>query len=597
MGLRSVSVNGDAGKTTEHPWWKEATVYQIYPASFNDSNDDGIGDIPGITQKLGYIQSLGVDVIWVCPMYDSPQIDMGYDISDYEAVYPPYGTVQDMEVLIKEVHSRGMKIILDLVVNHTSDQHAWFKESRSSKTNPKRDWYIWKPAKYDSDGTRKPPNNWRSNFGGSVWEWDELTQEYYLHLFCPEQPDINWENEETRKAIYQSAMISWLDKGVDGFRIDTVNMYSKPTGYPDAPIKDPAAEWQEAGLVYCNGPRMDEYLGEMNAILSRYNAMSVGECPFTSDPARVLGYVSEKEARLNMVFQFDSVDVGMGSVFKYLTKPFNYTLADVKSAIGRTQKLIDGTDGWTTSFIENHDQARSISRFGNDSPQWRSRSGKMLAMLFASLSGTLFVYQGQEIGMINIPQDWPIEEYKDVDTINYYAEVGRRNPNDPGAQASAKAALQNLARDHARTPMQWSSEVNTGFTGDSAKPWMKANTSAQEGINVADESKDSSSVLNFWKRMLKLRKTYSDCLIHGGYKLVDGDNPTVFSFTKSSTDGHSKALVICNFSGKESELPSIEDLDAAELIFDNVSETQAGARSTLQPWEGRLYIVKKDTEA
>ncbi|KAI5256312.1 alpha-glucosidase [Aureobasidium subglaciale] len=597
MGLRSVSVNGDAGKTTEHPWWKEAAVYQIYPASYNDSNDDGIGDIPGITQKLEYIQSLGVDVIWVCPMYDSPQIDMGYDISDYEAVYPPYGTVQDVEALINEVHSRGMKIILDLVVNHTSDQHAWFKESRSSKTNPKRDWYIWKPAKYDSDGTRKPPNNWRSNFGGSVWEWDELTQEYYLHLFCPEQPDVNWENEETRKAIYQSAMIFWLDKGVDGFRIDTVNMYSKPTGYPDAPIKDPAAEWQEAGLVYCNGPRMDEYLGEMNAILSRYNAMSVGECPFTPDPARVLGYVSEKEARLNMVFQFDSVDVGMGSVFKYMTKPFNYTLADVKSAIGRTQKLIDGTDGWTTSFIENHDQARSISRFGNDSPQWRSRSGKMLAMLFASLSGTLFMYQGQEIGMINIPQDWPIEEYKDVDTINYYAEVGRRNPNDPGAQISAKAALQNLARDHARTPMQWSSEVNAGFTSDSAKPWMKANTSAQEGINVADESRDSSSVLDFWKQMLKLRKTYSDCLIHGGYKLVDGDNPTVFSFTKSSTAGHFKALVICNFSSKESELPLIEDLDAAELIFDNVSETQAGARSTLQPWEGRLYIVKKDTEA
>ncbi|THW32610.1 alpha-glucosidase [Aureobasidium pullulans] len=590
MGFTSAQSGSEVRSTDQHPWWKEATVYQIYPASFNDSNDDGIGDIPGITQKLDYIQSLGVDVIWVCPMYDSPQVDMGYDISDYEAVYPPYGTVQDMEVLIHEVHSRGMKIILDLVVNHTSDQHAWFKESRSSKTNPKRDWYIWKPAEYDNDGSRKPPNNWRSIFGGSVWEWDELTQEYYLHLFCPEQPDINWENEEARKTIYQSAMISWLDKGVDGFRIDTVNMYSKPVGLPDAPIKDPTAQWQDAGLVYCNGPRMDEYLGEMNAILSRYNAMSVGECPFTPDPARILGYVSEKEARLNMVFQFDSVDVGIGSAHRYMTTPFNYTLADVKSAICRTQGLIDGTDAWTTSFIENHDQPRSISRFGNDSPQWRSRSGKMLAMLFASLSGTLFVYQGQEIGMINIPKEWPIEEYKDVDTIGYYAEVVRKDPNDTTTHDQTKAALQHLARDHARTPMQWSSQTNAGFTSESATPWMRANTSAQEGINVADETNDHASVLNFWRHMLQLRKTHAEVLVHGIFKLIDDDNPSVFSFIKTSPDTQSKAIVICNFSDKESKLPTIDGLSSSNMLIDNVSEAGTKDQSMLQPWEARLYI-------
>ena len=257
------------------PWWKDSIVYQIYPASFMDSNNDGVGDIPGITSKLDYIQSLGVNVIWVCPMYDSPQVDMGYDISDYQKVYPPYGTVADMEYLIEQCHARGMRILLDLVVNHTSDKHRWFKESSSSKHNPKRDWYIWKPAKYDHQGNRVPPNNWRSKFGGgSVWQWHEPTQEFYLHLFAVQQPDLNWDNEETRKAIYAEAVTFWLEKGVDGFRVDTVNMYSKPTGYEDAPIADHGAAYQEAGFVYCNGPRMREFLCEINSVLARYDAMS-----------------------------------------------------------------------------------------------------------------------------------------------------------------------------------------------------------------------------------------------------------------------------------------------------------------------------------
>lgn len=438
---------------SQQPWWK-GTVYQIYPASFKDSNNDGIGDLKGVIQSLDYIESIGVDIVWICPMYESPQIDMGYDISDYRKVYGPYGTVDDMVTLISEVHRRGMRIILDLVVNHTSDQHAWFKESRSSKCNPKRDWYIWKPARYDADGQRTPPNNWRSNFGGSAWQWDEETQEYYLHLFCPEQPDLNWENEQTRQAIYADAMVFWLEKGVNGFRIDTVNMYSKDPSFPDAPITDLSAEWQEAGLTYCNGPRMNEYLSEMNAVLAPYDAMSVGECPFTPDRNTVVGYVSSRQKRLNMVFQFDAVDVGQGKVFKYQTEPFAYVLQDLKEAVARTQSLLCGTDAWTTAFIENHDQARSISRFGDDSPQWRERSGKMLSLLFAALSGTLFIYQGQEIGMINMPVEWPIEEYKDVDSSNYYSMVAQRSNNDPQELAKAKASLQHLARDHARTPMQ-----------------------------------------------------------------------------------------------------------------------------------------------
>jgi oligo-1,6-glucosidase len=296
--------------TERRKWWKEGVVYQIYPASYKDSNGDGIGDIPGIISKLDYIQSVGVDIVWICPMYGSPQVDMGYDISDYEAVYPPYGTIQDMELLIAETHRRGMRIILDLVINHTSDQHKWFQESRSSKTNPKRDWYIWRPARY-VNGVRKPPNNWRGNFGGSVWQWDEQSQEYYLHLFCPEQPDLNWENEETRRAIYKSAMIFWLDKGVDGFRVDTVNMYSKGTVMADAPVTDPNNEWQFAGYQYCNGPRMHEFLREMNEILVRYDAMTVGECPHTHDPAHVLRYVGAAQKQLNMVFQFVSLLQGL----------------------------------------------------------------------------------------------------------------------------------------------------------------------------------------------------------------------------------------------------------------------------------------------
>ena len=525
---------------------------------------------------------------------------MGYDISDYEAVYPPYGTMEDMNTLIREVHARGMKIILDLVINHTADQHKWFQESRSSKTNPKRDWYIWKPATYDSDGNRQPPNNWRSNFGGSVWQWDELTEEYYLHLFCPEQPDINFECDAARQAIYQSAMISWLERGVDGFRIDTVNMYSKPPGLPDAPVKDSSTPWQDAGLVYCNGPRMDEYLGEMNAILSRYDAMSVGECPNTPDPERVLGYVSEKAAKLNMVFQFDSVDVGIGSVSRYATAPFNYTLGDVKSAICRTQSLIGDSDAWTTSFIENHDQARSISRFGDDSPCWRNRSGKMLAMLFASLSGTLFVYQGQEIGMINMPADWPMDEYKDVDSINCYTEVVRKSGPNSTAEAHTRAALQHLSRDHARTPMQWTSNVNGGFTDDHVTPWMRVNTSAQEGINVSEELADDSSVLHFWREMLQLRQKYSKLFIHGTFKLVDEANPDVLSFTKTCHESQSKILVVCNFSDGESRIPLTKNLDMSQavLLRDNVIEPEAlkdGARrdsgaSLLQPWESRTYL-------
>ncbi|KAF2854757.1 glycoside hydrolase family 13 protein [Plenodomus tracheiphilus IPT5] len=571
----------------QRPWWKDGVVYQIYPASFKDSNGDGIGDFNGIISELDYIRSIGVDVIWICPMYDSPQVDMGYDIRNYEDVYAPYGTMQDMERLISETHDRGMRIILDLVVNHTSDQHKWFLESRSSKDNPKRDWYIWRPARY-VNGERKAPNNWVSNFTGSVWQWDEHTQEYYLHLFCPEQPDLNWENPETRQAIYKSAMEFWLERGVDGFRVDTVNMYSKGEML-DAPITDEGSEWQFAGYQYCNGPRMAEFLSEMNEVLKKYDAMTVGECPNTPDMKRVLEYVSAKGNQLNMVFQFDVVDVGQGP-YKFQTTPRNWTLPQFKSAIARTQDLIRApSDGWTTVFLENHDQSRSITRFTSDAPQHRVPGGKMLALMMCALSGTLFIYQGQEIGMTNFPRSWGMHEYKDVDSSNYYKMVEQRTGGDAKACEAAHTSLQHLARDHARVPMSWSTAPFNGFSPPDAKtePWMRPLEDA-DVCNVASQREDKDSVLGFWKRMLRVRKEYKDLLVHGQYDDLDLQNKEFFVFSK--TWEGKKAVCVCNFTqeGRALVWPAQVEGLKMDLLVSSVDEPVEGE---LAPFEGRVYLV------
>ncbi|KAF1992204.1 glycoside hydrolase family 13 protein [Aulographum hederae CBS 113979] len=581
----------------DRKWWKDGVVYQIYPASFKDSNGDGMGDLPGIISKLDYIKDLGIDTIWVCPMYDSPQIDMGYDISDYENVYPQFGTLQDMDTLISETHARGMRIILDLVINHTSDQHAWFQESRSSKDNPKRDWYIWQPATYDSSGTRQPPNNWRSNFGGSVWTWDEATEEYFLHLFTPEQPDLNWESSACREAIYDSAMRFWLAKGVDGFRVDTVNMYSKPD-LSDAPITDETAEFQFAGLQYCNGPSMHSYLNEINAVLSEYgkDKMTVGELPNTPDPAVILSYVSAAANELSMVFQFDVVDVGMGP-HKFQTEPFDFTLPDFKRAVRRTQEILGaGTgDAWTTAFLENHDQARSISRFASDAPEHRVASGKMLALMLCALSGTLFVYQGQEIGMVNAPMEWPMEEYKDVDSGNYYAMVDRLSGGDPEKLAEAKRAIQYLGREHARLPISWDGGKDAGFSdvkeGEvGGKTWMRVNDD-YETCNVAKQLGDPKSVLGYWKRMIQLRKNFLELLVYGAFEVVDEADEKTFCFTK--TWGEQKAVVLCNFSAETVPFKVDEksglDFDRMEWLDSTVDGAKGAA---LAPYEGRIYLVE-----
>ena len=599
-------------------WWKDAVVYQIYPASFCDSNGDGVGDIPGITAKLDYISNLGVDVIWVCPMYESPQVDMGYDISNYEDVHRPYGTVKDMETLISETHKKGMRIMLDLVINHTSDQHVWFQESRKDKSNAFRDWYIWRPAKFSPSGERIPPNNWRSNFGGgSVWEWDEVSQEYYLHLFAKEQPDLNWENDTTRRAIYKSSMEFWLERGVDGFRVDTVNMYSKPPGLPDAPITDPETTTQPAGLLYCNGPRMHEFLGEMNVILSKYEAITVGELPHTPDMSRVLKYVSAKERQLDMVFQFDVVDVGFGVTHKYETTPKNYTLPDLKAAIGRTQSIIRGTDAWTTVFMENHDQARSVSRFTDDRPEFRAKGAKLLALMQGCLSGTQYIYQGQEIGSVNAPKaEYTLENYLDIDSYLFLDLVKAKHGADNQEELDkAFDALQHLARDHARIPMAWSDGPQGGFSltnGDASQnsnePWMAVHPLASE-INAASQMDDSNSVLAFWRRMLAFRREHPDLFVYGDYDALRVDDPHIYMFVKqkvSDDAAHSefnKALVVLNFSPEERrwEPPSRAELDldkimgadreAVKLIPIMGTVEEKSQSEVMAPFEGRVYLV------
>lgn len=590
-------------------WWKQAVIYQIYPASFCDSNGDGVGDLPGITSKLDYIHSLGADVIWICPMYDSPQVDMGYDICNYEDVYGPYGTLQDMETLIKETHARGMRVMLDLVVNHTSDQHAWFKESRSSRDSPKRDWYIWRPAKYSASGERMPPNNWRCIFGGgSAWQWDEPTQEYYLHLFAVEQPDLNWENPETRQAIFRSAVEFWLDRGVDGFRVDTVNMYSKPQDFPDAPVTDPTSPYQQAHSLYCNGPRMHEFLRLMNDVLSRYGAITVGELPATPDMKKVLQYVSAEAKQLDMVFQFDVVDVGTGKTHVFDTTPKNFSLRDLKAALARTQGLIHGNDGWTTVFTENHDQARSVSRFADDRPQHRVASAKMLALMQACLSGTQYVYQGQEIGCVNGPKElYPLEYYEDISSKLYLDMVKHRSgADDPVALDRAFDALQYFARDHARIPMAWDGNALYGGFSQAAEkagkpvkePWMKPHPLARE-INVAAQVDDPDSVLSFWKKTLRMRREHADLFVYGDYRTLREADEDMHMFVKEAPGSDLKVLVVLNFTTREQplKLPDAAELglgDGVAVTLVPIMSTHAGSTvrcDALLPLEGRVYAV------
>lgn len=410
-------------------WWKEAVVYQIYPSSFQSSPNatvPGWGTIKGITSRLDYLKSLGVDVVWPSPIFKSPQADMGYDVADYKDIDPRYGTLDDVDELLAELKKRGMRLMIDLVVNHTSNEHAWFLESKSSKTSPKREWYHWQPAKgFEADGTPIPPNNWAQILGeaNSAWTWDEGSQEFYLSLFTPEQPDLNWESEAVREAVWD-VMRFWLDRGACGFRMDVINMISKVPGYPDADVVLPPSEghrWQPAWKYFVNGPRLHEFLHEMHGtVLSQYDTITVGEMPGVSDEDEILRTVGAGSKELRMIFIFDVVDIDRYDV-RMTLKP--WTVREMKGIITRWQKVMIARDGWNSDFIENHDNPRSISRYADDSDEFRNNSARLLALMQTTLSGTLFVYQGEEIGMRNCPKDWDVSEFKDIETINYWKKV------------------------------------------------------------------------------------------------------------------------------------------------------------------------------
>ncbi|KAF3024097.1 hypothetical protein E8E14_001676 [Neopestalotiopsis sp. 37M] len=579
-------------------WWKEAVVYQIYPSSFQShpGNKSGWGSVKGITSRLDYLKDLGVNVVWSSPIFKSPQADMGYDIADYKSIDPCYGTLEDVDVLIAELKKRDMKLMMDLVVNHTSNEHAWFLESRSSKTNPKRDWYIWrKPKSVGADGTPEPPNNWAQILGeaNSAWTYDEVTGEYYLSLFTPEQPDLNWENPEVRAAVWD-VMHFWLKRGAAGFRMDVINLISKVPGYPDAEIVlGKGHKYQPAWKYYVNGPKLHDYLQEMHReVLSKYDTITVGEMPGVSDEKEVLRTVGAKAGELRMIFIFDVVDIDKPNV-RMALKPWD--VKEFKSIISRWQRVMIELDGWNSVFIENHDNPRSVSRYADDSDEYRHLGAKLIALMQTTLGGTLFVYQGEEIGMRNIPKDWDMEEYKDIETINYWKKTKELHANDPELLNHGKTVIHMKARDHARTPMQWDASPNAGFCDPDVKPWMRViddyPTINAEAQVKGDDSDDDLSVWQFWQRGLKDRKEHADVFVYGDFEELSHEHPQVFAYTRTSVKGE-KWLVVLNYSGKQVEWFLPEGLKVDFWAASNYTKGRVGKPQTamvpLKPWEGVL---------
>ncbi|RVX67904.1 hypothetical protein B0A52_08509 [Exophiala mesophila] len=579
-------------------WWKEAVIYQIYPSSFQDTNGDGWGDVKGITSRVDYLKSLGVDVVWTSPIYKSPQADMGYDIADYKVIDPIYGSVQDVDDLISELKKRDMKLMMDLVVNHTSNMHEWFLESRSSKDNPKRDWYIWKSPKSVSEGgVPEPPNNWAQILGeaNSAWTYDTETGEYYLSVFTPEQPDLNWENSEVREAVWD-VMKFWLDRGVAGFRMDVINMISKVPSYPDAPIVlDPKShQFQPGTQFFVNGPRLHDYLQEMyREVLSKYDTVTVGEMPGVSDENEILRTVGADAGELNMIFIFDLVDIDKPNV-RMALKPWD--VKEMKSIITRWQRCMIERDGWNSVFIENHDNPRSVSRYTDDRDAVRDKGAKLLALMQTTLGGTIFVYQGEEIGIRNAPTDWDIsEEYKDIETINYWKKCQQIYKDDPAQLEHGKKIIHMKARDHARTPMQWSGDANAGFCRPGVKPWMRVMDDYKDGINAEDQinydNSDELSTWQFWQRGLKDRKEHADVFVYGDFQEISPEEPSIFAYGRTSKSGE-RWLVVLNFSGTDVEWTLPESLNLefwACSTYEKAKPDKARqGKITLRPWEGVL---------
>lgn len=558
-------------------WWKKAVVYEIYPRSFLDTNSDGIGDLKGIIKKLDYIKNLGANVIWLCPIYDSPNADNGYDIRNYRKISADFGTMDDFDLLLYETHRRGMKLIMDLVVNHTSDEHRWFQESRKSRKNPYRDYYIWREGKESG-----PPNNWESCFGGSAWSYDEQTKMYYLHLFSSKQPDLNWDNPEVRNAVF-GIMNWWLQKGVDGFRMDVISFISKDTAFPDGPVKK-QTHYGEFGPYAINGPHVHEYLREMNRkVLSKYDIMTVGETPdVTIEEA--LKYAGDNTDELNMVFQFEHMALDAGEHGKWSNNRFQ--LSDLKHVMSKWQTELEGR-AWNSLFWSNHDQPRAVSRFGNDTnPLYWEKSAKMLATCLHMMKGTPFIYQGEELGMTNVSFK-QLKDYRDIETKNAYDELVHQQ-HIPAQ--TVMEYIHHISRDNARTPMQWNKEKNAGFSN--VEPWIKVNPNYVY-INADDQQKDANSIYHYYRKLIDLRKCYP-IITRGKYEVIEETHPQIFAYTRSFNSQN--LLVICSFSEEELDfkLPEKFRRNNKQLLISNWDVNQTEEKSNeiqLHPYEARVYFL------
>ena len=583
-------------------WWKEAVVYQVYPRSFNDANGDGIGDLKGITEKLPYLAKLGINVIWLSPVFDSPNVDNGYDISDYFAIMSDFGTMEDFDEMLETAHKHGIKILMDLVANHTSDEHPWFKESRSSKDNPYRDYYIWKdPKGFDEDGNPIPPNNWASEFGGPAWEWDEATGQFYLHIFFKEQPDLNWENEKVREDLY-SMVRWWLDKGVDGFRLDAINIISKPEGFPDDPSTDFEKHTSSIPFVITNGTMVHPWMKELTReTFSRYDVMTVGETSATS-PEDAKLWAGYHTGELNMIFHFDHMGVdndpngSLGGKWSYAP----YKLTELKSILNDWQTTLEG-NAWGSLYWNNHDQPRVVSRFGNDSDEFRTLSAKQLATTLHFMQGTPYIYQGEEIGMTNVKFD-SIEDYRDGDSIRFYEDM--HVDHKRLSHEEAMQAIYIKGRDNARTPVQWDASANGGFSPEGVTPWIAMNPN-YPAINAEAVLADEDSIFYHYQQLVALRRgELKDLMVYASFAPVDSlqvphdEDEAVYAYTRTGgADGspaNESLLVISNFTAEKQErdfavLAEARESGArVELVSSNYKDD---AGSTLRPYEAKVYHI------
>ena len=583
-------------------WWKEAVVYQVYPRSFNDANGDGIGDLKGITEKLPYLAKLGINVIWLSPVFDSPNVDNGYDISDYFAIMSDFGTMEDFDEMLETAHKHGIKILMDLVANHTSDQHPWFKESRSSKDNPYRDYYIWKdPKGFDEDGNPIPPNNWASEFGGPAWEWDEATGQFYLHIFFKEQPDLNWENEKVREDLY-SMVRWWLDKGVDGFRLDAINIISKPEGFPDDPSTDFEKHTSSIPFVISNGTMVHPWMKELTReTFSRYDVMTVGETSATS-PEDAKLWAGYHTGELNMIFHFDHMGVdndpngSLGGKWSYAP----YKLTELKRILNDWQTTLAG-NAWGSLYWNNHDQPRVVSRFGNDSDEFRTLSAKQLATTLHFMQGTPYIYQGEELGMTNVKFD-SIEDYRDGDSIRFYEDM--HIDHKRLSHEEAMQAIYIKGRDNARTPVQWDASANGGFSPEGVTPWIAVNPN-YPAINAEAVLADEDSIFYHYQQLVALRRgKLKDLMVYAAFTPVDSvqvphnEDEAVYAYTRTGgADGspaNESLLVVSNFTAEEQErdfdvlAEALEAGARVELVSSNYKDD---ADSTLRPYEAKVYYI------